>query len=459
MFNHRSRDRFASIHPNRRQFMQVAAGGIAAATAISPFARPAASQDNAITIDFWNWWDVGRQPLMDKIIEGFHVDFPIITVNSVPQTWDRRDEVVITALSGGKPPQVIMATRQEIVNFADSGALAPIDAYVDMQKLDLARYYDSEIASMWWKDQLYALPMPTAGGETSLYFYNTTLFQEAGLNPEKPPTTWDELDAAAEKLTKRSSDGAIEQMGVNLAVDHTTFLAQLYCDNGTLYSDDLKNVTFNSDKGVETLQWMLDFVNKHFGGQQNVLDWLATINTGEDSFHQQRLAIQFQNVSQFFHLKDKAPDVKYNVGFRPYNGNNPDAKSQGIAGLSFGWGYVIPKGLNPEVEEAAFDWVKRITYDDQGACTFMLEQERPSPLIDCNERPEFAQNNPHWDKVQQAMQNDIAVGIVPVQAEILATLQNYVEMVGFDEMSVEEALDAAAEEAQATLDDYWSNAS
>ena len=457
MPTHRSR-RPRPFQPTRRQVLQ-GAGGMAALAALgAPAVRRAAAQD-AVTIDFWNWWDVSRQPLMDEIIAGFQQEFPHITVNNVPQTWDRRDEVVVTALAGGEPPEVIMVSRAEIVKFADSGAIVPITRYVEEAGIDLEGYYDSEIASMWWEDELYALPMPTAGGETSLYFYNTRLFEEAGLDPEAPPETWDELDAAAGKLTRRASDGALEVVGANLSVSHLVFLAQLYCNNGTLFSDDLKTVTFNSPEGVETLQWLLDFTNKHHGGHQNFLDWSASIQPGEDPFHQQRLAIQFQNVSQFFHIKSNVPDLPYSVHFRPYNSNNPDARSHGIAPLSFGWGYVIPTGLDPAVEEAAFQFIKRITWDEEGACRFMLEQERPSPLIACNENPEYAEINPHWDKVLQALENDVAVGIVPVQAEILATLADYVEMVGFEEMSPQEALDIAAEEAQGILDEYWSSAS
>ena len=148
-------------------------------------------------------------------------------------------------------------------------------------------------------------------------------------------------------------------MGVQLGVNHSAFLAQLYCNNGTLYSDDLKTVTFNSEQGVETLQWLLDFVKQHYGSQQAVLDWDAAVQEGEDRFHQERLAIQFQNVSQFFHIKDKAPDVQYSVSFRPYNSNNPDAKSQGVAAMTLRLGLHHPgrarsrgRGSRLQVREA-----------------------------------------------------------------------------------------------------------
>jgi multiple sugar transport system substrate-binding protein len=454
----RTHESNASIRPNRRAVLKAGAGAALATAAMPAGVRLSLGQDQAVTVRFWNWWDVGRQPLMDAIIADFQKEFPNIKVENVPQAWDRRDEVVVTALSGGEPPEVLMASRQEIVRFADSGAIIPIDSYVEANGIDPNAYYESEISSMWWKDQLYALPMPTAGGETGIYFYNTALFEQAGLDPAKPPTTWAELDEACGKLTKLT-DGAIEQMGVNLSVAHMPFLAQLYTNNGALYSDDLKTVTFNSAQGIETLQWLYDFVGKHYGGQQAVLDWEAAIQQGEDRFHQQRLAIQFQNVSQFFHIKDKAPDVKYDVAFRPYNDANPDAKSQGVSALTFGWGYVIPVGLDKAVEEAAFTFIKRITWDEAGACEFMLAQERPSPLIACNENPEYAELNPHWDKVQQMLETDVSVGIVPVQAEIFQILADYVELVAFDEMSAEEGLNTAAEEAQAVLDEYWSSAS
>lgn len=453
-----TRNRTRSFMPNRRQVVQ-GVGGMAAMAALgSPAAFRVAAQDGQVTIDYWNWWDVQRQALMDNIIAGFQEDFPNITVNNVPQTWDRRDEVVTTALAGGDPPEIIMASRQEIVKFADSGAIAPITAFVEEAGLDLERYYPSEIESMWWNDELYALPMPTAGGETGLYFYNTQLFEEAGLDPENPPETWAEFDEATAALTKLSDSGALEIPGSNLSLSAAGFLAQLYTNNGTLYSDDLKTVTWNSAEGVETLTWMLEYVQRHFGGHQNQLDWTNAIQPGERRFDQGRLAIEFQNVSAFFHIKNNAPDLPYSVHFRPYNSDNPDAKSQGVAALTFGWGYIIPSSIDEQAQAAAFEFVKRITYDE-AACDFMLQQERPSPLMDCNENPEYAEINPHWDKVVQSMENDVSVGIVPVQSEIISTLTDYIELVAFEEMSPEEGLNTAAEEAQGILDDYWSSAS
>jgi multiple sugar transport system substrate-binding protein len=441
---------------DRRRLVQ-AGGALGVAGALGTMPRITFGQDT-ITIDYWNWWDVYRTELMDGIIAEFQTEFPNIVVNNVPQTWDRRDEVVTTALSGGDPPELIMATRQEIVRFADSGAIVPIGKYVEADGVDLNAYYPSEIASMWWKDQLYSLPMPTAGGETTLTFFSTQAFTDAGLDPESPPATWDELDAAAAALTK-TTDGAIDVVGVSMELSAASFLSYLYNNAGSLYSEDLRTVTFNSAEGVQTLEWMLNFVETHYGEYQNVLDFSAQFTEGQQPLLMGKIAYQNQNVSMFSHIQNNAPDFQYGVGFRAVNGNNPNAKLQGVAGLTFGWGYIIPVGLDPAVEEAAWKFLKRITFDDAGACHFMRSQVRPSPLVACNDDPVFAESNPHWAKIQEALAADVPIGIVPPQSQILALLGEYIELAAFGEVGAQDALDESAGEAQALLDEYWASQS
>ena len=129
MTNRRSsQPRFAPA-ASRRTMLKAGAGAAIASGALPLAARPSRAQDAQVTVNFWNWWDVGRQPLMDEIIAGFQEEFPNITVNNVPQTWDRRDELVVTALAGGEPPEILMASRQEIVKFADEKPKCPVQMH------------------------------------------------------------------------------------------------------------------------------------------------------------------------------------------------------------------------------------------------------------------------------------------------------------------------------------------
>ena len=319
-----------------------------------------------ITLDFWNWWGVQREALMAEMIDQYRETHPNVSINNVIQGWDRRAEVVLTAMAGGEPPEIMMASRAEIVRFAAEGLIVPITEYVEADGLDLSAYYPSELQTMYWDGELYSLPMPTAGGETSFYIYNKAAFTDAGLDPENPPTTWQELWAASEALNQRDGN-VINILAADINAGGTApgngFLGWLYTNNGSLYSEDLQSVAFNSPEGVETLQWMMDYVQEFYGGVENLTDFTAqtTTESADHPLYQGRQGMLFPNVSIFGHLANFAPDMDYGVALRPYNAENPDAKSQGIAPLGFGWGYVIPQGLSPEAEQAAYDFVKLLT--------------------------------------------------------------------------------------------------
>ncbi len=146
----------------------------------------------------------------------------------------------------------------------------------------------------------------------------------------------------------------------------TSFFGWLYTNNGQIYSDDLRSVAFNSPEGVETLQWMVDYTNEINGGVQDVLDFYVTGQEANEAqpWYNDIEAMQFPNVSIFFHMQTFKPELQWDLGQRPYNANNPDAKSQGISGEEFAWGYVIPSGVPEEKREAAFEWIKKITEED-----------------------------------------------------------------------------------------------
>jgi multiple sugar transport system substrate-binding protein len=443
----------------RRQILQ-AGGALSLAAGAGPLlaSRAAATSQQDIVINFWNWWGVAREPLMKQIIVSFERSHPHITIKDIVRPFANLNQQVVTALASGKPPQVIMATRQEIVAFAARGSIIPITPYVRAAGLNLKRFYPQELATMYWKGELYSMPMPTAGGETSLYFYNKDLFTRAGLNPQRPPLTWKELETATAKLTKRRANGKIDLLGADILGAAATgsfsasFISWLYTNGGTLYSNDLKTVAFNNARGVATLHWMIDFIKKYYGGVQHYADFFTntTGESGQYPFYQNRQGIWFNNVSTFFHIKTLAPHLNYSVALRPYNSANAHAQSHGVAGLSFGWGYVIPKGFDPATNQAAFEWIRAITYD-KPACQFMLAQERPSPLIDCNNNPAFARANPHWATVTEALRHDVALPIVPQQTRILDIIDRNVQSAFYGQVSAKQALDAAAMAAQPLL--------
>ena len=214
-----------------------------------------AGDGEIIDIRFWNHWLAAREELVNKMIADFEAVHPDISVENLGQPWERREESMFTALASNNPPEVVMATRSEILKLADDGLIVPITDMVEEMGLDLDVFYPGEIGNMYWDGELYSMPMPTGGGITGILLINADMFEAAGLEPT-PPTTWAELEEAAKALTVLDDKGILE-IGLNVGTEASDFFAWLYTNNGKIYSDDLQTVEFNSPEGVETLQWMV----------------------------------------------------------------------------------------------------------------------------------------------------------------------------------------------------------
>lgn len=449
--------------------LALALAGCAAPPAAAPAGEEAAAgeeavmtEGEAVDIRFWNHWLAARVELIDKMIADFEAENPDIAVENLGQPWERRQENMFTALASNDPPEVVMATRSEILKLADDGLIVPITDMVEALGLDLEVFYPGEIGNMYWDGELYSMPMPTGGGITGIVLINADMYEEAGLEPV-PPTSWAELEEQAQALTVLDDRGIVE-LGANVIGSGSggnagAFFAWLYTNNGAIYSDDLQSVAFNSPEGIETLQWMVDFTNEINGGVQNVYDFFVTGQEANatEPWYNDIQAINFPNVSIFFHIQTIKPELNYVTGLRPYNADNPDAASHGISGEAFGWGYVIPSGVPEEKQEAALKWIKKITYDEDGAGWFMMEQGRPSPIRAVNENPMYYEVNPEWDVVLESLENDVSVPLFPDHTRVRDIVDQAVEAALFGEMTPEEALNDAAEQAQAILDEYWSS--
>ena len=418
-----------------------------------------------IEIEFMNWWDAAREALMDDVIANFEAENPCIKVINQIQPWDNRSELLATSAASSTPPDIIMTTRPETYQFALQGLIIPIDSFVDASGLDLSVFYEGEIGIQYWDGELYGLPMPSAGGLTSLFMYNKTMLAEAGFDPETPPQTWQELQAISEAITVGDAV-AVDVMGVNVGSTDEDFVAWLYTNNGKYVSDDGRTLEFNSPEGLATLEWMLSFTNDVNGGIENVTDFFQDVAfpEGDHPFYDNQLAVMSINTSNFGHLSANAPEVyadpdQWGVMLRPYNGENPDAAHAGVTGYGFsgGWAYTIPAVHSAEVQAAAYAFAEFLGVNELGGCAFVFAQSRPSPIRSCNENPAYFDSNPHWGIVLEGLATDVSVPITPVQGQIAEVLRNNIEEAFFGVKTAEEALNDAATEGQAILDEFWSS--
>lgn len=108
--------------------------------------------------------------------------------------------------------------------------------------------------------KLYGLPL---GLHTRTIAYRKDMFEAAGLDPNVPPKSWDELIEYAQKLTKDDVWGLGIYIGPHIASSEVFIMPAAWSRGGSIFDEETQMATFNSPEVVDTIQWMYDCIYKY----------------------------------------------------------------------------------------------------------------------------------------------------------------------------------------------------
>lgn len=158
-----------------------------------------------------------------------------VTFNSVPSY----DETLQAALAGGTPPDVFWVAEERFRDLVEAGQLAPIG-----DKLTDPRDFYPSLADVFTANGKFYCP-PKDFSVLALQI-NTDMFAKAGV---KPPTTWDELQAAAKALTTDKVAGIV------LSPAFDRYGAWLYQAGGSVTDDGFTKMTINTPEGLAAMKY------------------------------------------------------------------------------------------------------------------------------------------------------------------------------------------------------------
>jgi multiple sugar transport system substrate-binding protein len=162
-----------------------------------------------LVLDYWEKWTgkIEGQSMMN-VVKAFNDSQPRIFVRYF--SIGGIDEKAQIAIAGGAPPDILGLWNYNIPGFADTGAILPLDDLAAPHHITPDIYAQGMRPVVRYKGKMWATI--NTGGTLALY-YNKQHFREAGLDPEQPPRTIPELDAANRKLMIDSPSGRITRMG------------------------------------------------------------------------------------------------------------------------------------------------------------------------------------------------------------------------------------------------------
>jgi multiple sugar transport system substrate-binding protein len=200
-----------------------------------------------VTVTFESW--VGGDPTMQKMAKDFHKLHPNITIQFQNGNADNMSQKLTTQIAGGNPPDVAFVNASDTSDFASRGALVNLDNYISRSSVVKPDdYVEAFKTFVTWNNHLWGLPID---GESTGLFYRKDLFAAAGIT--HAPTTWDEFQADAAKLTDKSK----KQYGYEIFAPEAAYYwyPWLYQAGGDLLSSDGKSVVFDSPEAQKAAEF------------------------------------------------------------------------------------------------------------------------------------------------------------------------------------------------------------
>jgi len=389
-----------------------------------------------VTITFQSWVSEAQQ--MKKLSADFKKLHPNITVKFLNVPADSATQKLTTQVAGGNPPDTAFLDSSAVQDFASRKALVNLDGYIaGSQAVKLDDYVAGFKQTAVYQNSMFALPYD---GETTGLFYRTDLFQAAGIT--NPPATWDELKAAAEKLT----DPAKKQYGYVLFAPEAQYywLPFLWQAGGSLLSKDGKTIAFNSPQGTQAADFYVG-LRKYAPP-----DFLASNSwDGRTAFATGKVGMYMAGAWFGGEMAQSFPKIKGKWSVAPLPAG-PARCATTIAGDSL---VVTSQSKN---KDAAWLWVEFLSRPDNmklwtfGTPTATLLPPRQSLLSD----PELGKynpwlkgfadqmkcavnettNNPNWGQASDALNTELGKAI-------------------YGEQSATEALTKAAKKGQTLLEE------
>jgi len=273
------------------------------------------------TIEMWT-----REPnrlVMENALESFNEEDNGFNVEVVYFPNDNFNEKFSAAVSSGAVPDLVTIDLVFAPYFSSIGAFEDITDYYD--SLDFKEeLVDSMVNQGSFDDNQYLLPL---NGDVSALVYNKEHFEEAGLDPESPPETWDELREYSNKLTNDDHYGYVHG-GANLSSLTFTFLPYIWGNGGDVLNEDQTESVINSPEAIEALQYYVDLSQKDEVVPEGVSNY--GWNEAQDAFTSGSASMWISGSYVIGVMKEDHPDMDYGVSLIPKNdGKNHSSMAGG----------------------------------------------------------------------------------------------------------------------------------
>jgi multiple sugar transport system substrate-binding protein len=307
-------------------------------TAASPDAATGgeAAGDEPVTLSLWS--RSATEGVVTALVDRWNETHE----NQVEVTIIPSDQFVTkfsTAIAGNQAPDLA------VIDLIYTPAYMQADQLTNISDLAMGLPFFEDLSpahvrlGTWEDGNIYAVPFAAEG---SFLLYNKDLFEQAGLDPESPPTTWNEIYEAATAINALGDDiYGFYFAGACAGCNAFTFAPLIWASDGDVLSEDYSTPTLETDE----VKAALNFYRQMW--EDGLIPEGAEIDNGADFFNaftSGKIGMAGSGAFGINGLKNDFPDINFGVAFLP-------GEEGGRSSFAGGDNIAIPKG-SEHVDEA-----------------------------------------------------------------------------------------------------------
>ncbi len=222
-----------------------------------------------------------------------------------------------TAQAGG---DIIDVYWQDIVSVkfrAKNEVAANLKQFIQADKTDMSQWTKNDIDTVSYQNGIYAMVFSS---DSRVLYYNKTHFKAAGLDPTKPPKTYEELNSYAQKLTiyENPDKKRLSQVGFHPRLGNNA-IQQIVWPMGGSFFDNKGNPTINKTENVAAIKWWVDIARSYPLRAMNGFTSEHSDGTGKDqSFIQGATSMVIDGDWLAWQIAKVSPELDYGVTSVPY---------------------------------------------------------------------------------------------------------------------------------------------
>jgi len=266
----------------------------------------------------WGMGATAESKDMDAKIRVFEERHPDIKIAALSMgAGAMNPQKLMTAIVGGVPPDLVQQDRFTIGDWASRDAFRPLDDLLraDARSTDPFAIRQKDYVPATWAEtvyegHIYAIPNST---DDRVLYYNRALFRQAGLDPDRPPQTWEELIADAKRLTKRAPNGGYDRMGLVPLFGQGWLYLWSWQEDGEVMSPDGRRCTLDNPQTTQALSALVSWYDA-LGGVDAINAFSGGFGSdAQDPFITGKLAMRVEGDALMNSIARFKPDLDFAV--------------------------------------------------------------------------------------------------------------------------------------------------